>query len=76
MPTRRQRTELPKKGTTLTAKYQGKKCAATVVDVNVETQRVVVKYNGKTYQSLSSAAKAATGHDTNGWVFWGLENRS
>jgi hypothetical protein len=29
-----------------------------------------VKYGDQLFPSLSAAAKAVTGHPTNGWVFW------
>ena len=29
-----------------------------------------VKYGDRVFASLSAAAKAVTGHPTNGWLFW------
>lgn len=75
MPQKKSRKQLPKKGTVLKAIYGNKQFEATVIKVDLGKQKVVIECEGKVFQSLSSAAKAITGHDRNGWEFWGVERR-
>lgn len=73
MPTRKIRTILPKEGKKLVARHKGIVVEATIVKVRSEVGRVAVEIAGVTYPTLSAAAKAVTGKETNGWVFWGLD---
>ncbi|WP_428235581.1 DUF2924 domain-containing protein [Gracilimonas sp.] len=50
-------------GTKLRAHYKGKYYIAEIVDG-------FIVYNGKQHTSPSSAAKAVTGTNVNGWIFW------
>ena len=69
---KRHRTAVPHEelvpGTVLTATLKGKTFSASVV-LGAEG-RPQVEFEGVRYPSLSAAAKAVTGHATNGWVFW------
>ncbi len=56
----------PKAGTILTRRWQGK-------DHHVHVRENGFEYNGKTYSSLSKLAKAITGHERSGPVFFGLK---
>ncbi|MDP2950743.1 MAG: DUF2924 domain-containing protein [Chloroflexota bacterium] len=73
MPVRKHRAKLPKVGTVLSRQYLGRTVKATVVEVRPDISRVLVEMEGNRYTSLSAAAKALVGHETNGWQFWGLE---
>ena len=73
MPKRKTRTKFPPVGTVLKKQVHNDLVLAKVVSVNESTGRVAVEMNGVTYSTLSAAAKALTGHATNGWKFWGLE---
>ena len=73
MPKRKVRESLPRIGTVLTRTFRGKEIRATVVDVNPKTGMVALDVKRKQYPSLSAAAKALTGGETNGWRFWGLD---
>lgn len=46
---------------------------AEVVAVDKSMGKISLHINGKDYSSVSAAAKAVTGFETNGWVFWGLK---
>lgn len=48
---------------------------ATVLSVDRVTGRIRLEVNGVEYSSLSSAAKAVSGCETNGWIFWGLRKQ-
>ena len=37
--------------------------------------RVSVRVGSTTNASLTAAARAAAGYETNGWIFWGLKKR-
>jgi hypothetical protein len=62
--------QLPPVGTTLTATYRGQPHTAVIVEAKDRPGGRVVKYGDQLFASLSAAAKAVTGHATNGWVFW------
>ena len=52
---------------------------AEVIDVDLtipSKPRITVRANGKTFRSLSSAAKSFNGHEVNGWEFWGLKKQA
>lgn len=56
-----------KEGVKLTATFQGKVYKAEVVATE---KGLGIRYNRKTYPSLSAAGKAITLHATNGRSFW------
>jgi hypothetical protein len=58
----------PVAGTVLVREWQGVEHQVTVREDGYE-------YQGRPYQSLSSAARAITGTRWNGWVFFGLKSR-
>jgi hypothetical protein len=62
--------QLPPVGTTLTATYKGQPHTAVIVEAKDRAAGRAVKYRDEVFHSLSAAAKAVTGHSTNGWVFW------
>jgi hypothetical protein len=55
-------------GTRLIREWQGVDHCATVRDDDFE-------YQGRPYKSLSAVARAITGTQWNGWLFFGLKNR-
>ena len=59
----------PIAGTRLIREWQGVEHVVTVTADGYEWQ-------GRPYKSLSSVARAITGTRWNGWVFFGLKNRS
>ena len=66
---RRQRVkDRPITGTRLIREWQGVDHCATVRDDDFE-------YQGRPYKSLSAVARAITGTQWNGWLFFGLKNR-
>ena len=62
--------QLPPVGTTLTARHKGQPHTAVIVEAKDRPSGRAVKYGDQLFASLSAAAKAVTGHSTNGWVFW------
>jgi hypothetical protein len=74
MTTKRQRKkitrQLPPMGTTLTGRCRGRPHTAVIVEVKDRPGGRAVKYGDQLFASLSAAAKAVTGHPTNGWLFW------
>ncbi len=60
---------LPKPGTVLTKDYDGKTFQVTVRTDDFE-------YKGLSYRSLSAVAKEISGTSWNGFLFFGLQNRS
>ena len=48
---------------------------AMVISVDQASGRVGLEMDGREYPSLSAAASAVTGHETNGWIFWGLKKQ-
>jgi hypothetical protein len=74
MTTKRQRKkvarQLPPVGTTLTARHKGQPHTAVIVEAKDRPAGRAVEYGDQLFASLSAAAKAVTGHSTNGWVFW------
>ena len=72
MPQRKVRRELPTVSTIFTKRFRGQIIHAKVVAVDPQTGRVALEVKGQTFPTLSAAAKALTGAETNGWRFWGL----
>ena len=74
MTTKRQRKkiarQLPPVGTTLTGRSKGQSHTAVIVEAEGRPGGRAVKYGDQIFASLSAAAKAVTGHPTNGWLFW------
>jgi hypothetical protein len=74
MTTKRQRKkiarELPPVGTTLTARHKGEPHTAVIVEAKDHPSGRAVECGDQLFASLSAAAKAVTGHPTNGWLFW------
>lgn len=66
--------ELPPQGTVLIHNYLGVTYEAKIVKSTVSPGKRVVYLNGKQYSSLSTAASAITGNETNGWVFWHIKS--
>ncbi|KPJ51538.1 MAG: hypothetical protein AMJ38_00225 [Dehalococcoidia bacterium DG_22] len=62
--------QMPPVGTTLTAGHKGQPHTAVIVEAKDRPAGRAVKYGDEVFASLSGAAKAVTGHSTNGWVFW------
>jgi hypothetical protein len=62
--------QLPPVGTTLTGRSRGQSHTAVIVEAKDRPVGRAVKYGDQLFASLSAAAKAVTGHSTNGWVFW------
>ena len=66
----------PKAGQLLTHRFVGRQgrheVVAEVVEVDQANGKVWVRVDHVVYKSLSGAAKALTGHEENGWIFWGL----
>ena len=60
--------DMPIAGTQLIREWQGVDHCATVRDDDFE-------YQGRPYKSLSAVARAITGTQWNGWLFFGLKNR-
>lgn len=58
---------MPKLGTILTRRWQGK-------DHHVQVREKGFEYHGKTYSSLSKLAKEITGHERSGPAFFGLRH--
>jgi len=75
MPNRKHRTEFPNPGTILTRSFRGKIFQATVVSINQDIGTVAVDLDGKSYGTLSAAAKSITKYPVNGWMFWGLDTK-
>ncbi len=74
MTSKRQRKktarQLPPVGTILTARHKGEPHTAVIVEAKDRPAGRAVEYGAQLFASLSAAAKAVTGHSTNGWVFW------
>ena len=66
----RKRCELPPVGTTLTRKFKGRSYTAQIVRVKALPAGRGVKCRNRISTSLSAAAKAITGYETSGPVFW------
>ena len=62
--------QLPPVGTTLTGRSKGQTHTAVIVEAQDRPGGRAVKYGDQLFPSLSAAAKAVTGHPTNGWLFW------
>lgn len=62
--------ELPPVGTTLQGRFKCETRTATIVEAQDLPAGKAVEYEGKRYTSLSTAARAITGHAVNGWRFW------
>jgi hypothetical protein len=65
---RRHHQDKPMAGTRLIREWQGVEHCVTVLDEGVE-------YQGRPFKSLSAVARAITGTQWNGWLFFGLKNR-
>jgi hypothetical protein len=59
---------LPMPGTVLTREYRGQTVSVTVLDDGFE-------YRGTVYRSLTAAAKAVTGSQWNGLLFFGIASK-
>jgi hypothetical protein len=74
MATKRQRKkiarQLPPVGATLMARHKGEPHTAVIVEAKDRPAGRAVKYGDQLFASLSAAAKAVSGHPTNGWLFW------
>ena len=74
MTSKRQRKkiarQLPPVGTTLAGRSKGQPHTAVIVEAKDRPAGRAVKYGDQLFDSLSAAAKAVTGHCTNGWLFW------
>jgi len=74
MTTKRQRKkiarQLPPVGTTLTGRSRGQSHTAVIVEAKDRPAGRAVECGDQLFASLSAAAKAVTGHPTNGWLFW------
>jgi hypothetical protein len=55
-------------GNRLIREWQGVELCVTVLDEGFE-------YQGRPFKSLSAFARAITGTQWNGWLFFGLKNR-
>ena len=73
MPVSKKRTVFPEIGAKLVGRSRGRTYEATVVGVRRNVGRVEIEMGGRRYSSLSAAAREVLGHQTNGWVFWGLD---
>jgi len=62
--------QLPPVGTTLAGRSKGQTHTAVIVEAKDRPGGRAVKYSNQLFPSLSAAAKAVTGHATNGWLFW------
>ena len=67
IPSRSGEENRPISGTRLVREWQGIEHCVTVRDHDYE-------YQGRPYKSLSAIARAITGTQWNGWVFFGLKN--
>ena len=69
-PSRRRRhhQDRPMPGTRLIREWQGVEYTVTVRDEDFD-------FEGRPYKSLSAVARAITGTQWNGWLFFGLKNR-
>ena len=65
---RRHHQDQPMPGTRLIREWQGVEHCVTVRDEGFE-------YQGRPFKSLSAVARAITGTQWNGWLFFGLKNR-
>src|SRR6185369_14178578 len=65
---RRHHHDRPLAGTRLIREWQGVEHCVTVRDDGYE-------YQGRPFKSLSAIARAITGTQWNGWLFFGLKNR-
>ena len=74
MTSKRQRKkiarELPPVGITLTGRSRGQSHTAVIVKAKDRPSGRAVECGDQLFPSLSAAAKAVTGHSTNGWLFW------
>jgi hypothetical protein len=60
-------------GTILTARRRGQPHTAVIVEAKDRPAGRAVKYGDQLFASLSAAAKAVTGHPTDGWLSLGDE---
>lgn len=62
--------QMPPAGTRLRGKTKGQEFHAEVVELSNGKAGVGILFKGKVYRSMSGAARAATGHSVDGWLFW------
>ena len=62
--------QLPPVGTTLTGRSRGQLHTAVIVQAKEIPTGKAIKYGDELFTSVSAAARAVTGHATNGWLFW------
>ena len=74
MPAKKKRN-VPDIGTQLQAEFGGRTYRAEVVAADAKAGTISLLVGKTVYTSPSGAAKAITGTDRNGWVFWGIEAR-
>ena len=80
MPVRKPRTKFPEPGTILRWRYRtgmnpgDRTYEAKVVSVDRRTRWVAVELEGKTYKSLSVAARSIARYQLAGGIFRGLES--
>lgn len=67
--------ELPPVGTKLEHKFKGKLYVAEIVRSQSDPSKLIVRLQGRNYESLSGAAKSISGNSANGWVFWHNKSR-
>ena len=60
--------EMPPVGTRLKGRTKGNDVYAEIVSREKDT--VGILFNGVVYDSMSAAARAATGWSIDGWLFW------
>lgn len=61
--------KIPPVGAKLAGRTRGQYVFAEVVQAETKTS-VGILFDGTVYESMSGAARAATGYSINGWVFW------
>lgn len=71
--------QLPPAGTRLISRrhrgrHRGEFTVGKIVDDSNFPGGRAVDVDGVRYSTLSAAAKAVSGHETNGWVWWHLED--
>jgi len=67
---KRIKRELPKVGINLLGRFKGKEYKATIVKDNNLPNGRGIRFNDKTFKSMTAAAKSITKQSVNGWRFW------
>ena len=70
MAKRKNERKLPKVGTTLIGKHKGKEYKATIVKDNNLPNGRGIRFQNKTYKSMTAAATSITKNSVNGWDLW------